>query len=602
MGHMIIEMEESINIKFESAEGCTQEKAVALAQFFASKNLQFKDFYVPRTNTKLIVFLFDNVSDKEKIVKLPNLEDKLNNSKCKIYKPTIIEDPNDRTVFVWNLNPLYFWYTPSNSIQENNNKLLEKMNTFMYDLKAKVGDIIEDHHFISHIVKGKRYAPRQMTIVFKEKEKAKEFINQDTFFNYGILRKIHKKFNEFIPLKKCSICKMTNHRKGDPRCDGHKRCARCLSKDHLVAERCTNTPKCHTHGEGHSSGSARCPINIKYRKNQRLELANNEIIERQTSNTPVEYRAVHRDFIKSQIANKNKTYANATKNSMNPTPSVNTANTSAFSMGYTIACIAEAYMPGTFQKALDEFCDDNNLPKYKVRTPDPTIVNGIAPKPAIPNNLGRKSNLGEYNYDNFSYVYQEERLEENDNTSQTSQVESLEANETEIDNNSQTETNSQTSQNEEWEVSSQDSQASGWEAWDGLSHEGIEEAIYNTEAYPATICVRPSKKGTFKESDAKLKARLMHKTPRGKITIKELVNLIGQERVKYSDNEVYLKNTKIMDFFNLQYTAVVRAEFEDREIHYVYDEKLDIKEPTSFGNSFGRLYSPRKGTNRPKDN
>ena len=309
---------EAFNLKFESLEGTTQEKAIALAQYISSNDISFKDFYIPRTNTKLIVFLFDRESDRDKLTNISDLETKLQNLKCKIYKPTITEDPNERTIFVWALNPLYFWHPHSNSNEENNQKLEEKLYEFIYDLNAKLGDTIEDHHFISHLVKGKRHAPRQMTITFKDKEKASDFLNRDTFFNYGILRKIHKKFNVFIPLKKCSICRMTNHRKGDPRCDRILRCARCLGRDHHIAETCTNTPRCHSHGEGHSSGSAKCPINIKYRKLQRTELENKAIIERKTADTPEEYRAVHKDLIKSQITNKNNSYAKAVKNSLDP--------------------------------------------------------------------------------------------------------------------------------------------------------------------------------------------------------------------------------------------------------------------------------------------
>ena len=168
----------------------------------------------------------------------------MNNLNCKIYTPNSPDDSNDRSVFVWVLNPFYFWHSRGNFIQENNANLKNKMDDFIFDLKAKLGDdVIQDHHFIAHLTRGALQSPKQMTITFNNKEKTLEFIKSDTFFNYGILIARHKKLNVYIPIKKCNICQMTNHRKGDPRCDLARRCPRCLNKEHFTIEGCTKTTK-----------------------------------------------------------------------------------------------------------------------------------------------------------------------------------------------------------------------------------------------------------------------------------------------------------------------------------------------------------------------
>ena len=56
-------------------------------------------------------------------------------------------------------------------------------------------------------------------------------------------------------------------------------------------------------------------------------------------------------------------------------------------MGYTIACISESCIPGSFQQTLSEFCVDNNLQKCKVRTPNSKIIQTIALKPVNLNDL-----------------------------------------------------------------------------------------------------------------------------------------------------------------------------------------------------------------------
>ena len=426
---------------------------------------------------------------------------------------------------------------------------------------------------------------------------------------------MHKKFNVFIPLKKCSVCRMTNHRKGDPRCDRIDRCARCLSKDHLIAETCSFTPHCHTHGAGHSSGSARCPINIKYRKFKRTEMENKETIEKITSSTPDEFKAAHRDIIKSQISNKNS-YAKAVKKTTDPIPAANVDQASAFSIGYTIACIAEAHYPGSFQETLNEFCEDNEIPKYKVRTPKAEIIKSIAPKQFNPQDLceenittAENESLTEPNFSlpppNFSLpppISDHTPRKSNGPAKPTTSKRNLNLTPTSEQLNRSIDASSHVSEEDSQDTISLSSTLGSnievsLQAANSTPHgytgtrdkdpatptltfqdKQNEYLLKSTETCPPRLCVKPSTRGKFRETDAKLKTRLKNITHRGKIKLGELAHLVALDRVLYGEpihqpGVVATLDNAVFQFLSTQ------LRFENRYIPYIYDDKLDTKVP-----------------------
>ena len=97
---------------------------------------------------------------------------------------------------------------------------------------------------------------------------AQKFCQEDTNIEISFLMALNKKMEKKIYILQCKTCKKTDHRKGDSKCDGQPRCPRCWGTDH-TAFRPTCKPVCWKHGEGHSSGSNRCPINVEYKRNQR---------------------------------------------------------------------------------------------------------------------------------------------------------------------------------------------------------------------------------------------------------------------------------------------------------------------------------------------
>ena len=197
---------------------------------------------------------------------------------------------------MWNLSPVHFiQYTieDGNSVDETLNMVV---TNFIEDIKTEVGKRgmkIEDHHFIQH---NPDDVPKNLKLTFETREQAKKFLNEDTSIRSGVLLKRFKKPDEHIPIRQCKICRNTNHRAGDYKCTRVLRCPRCLSRDHSQPTTSCR-PMCWTHKEGHSSGSDRCPINIKFKKDQRTARNRKSREEAQLSGTHEEYREFHRDMI-----------------------------------------------------------------------------------------------------------------------------------------------------------------------------------------------------------------------------------------------------------------------------------------------------------------
>ena len=377
-------------IRFLCVEGNTWEGASRISGLMGSTHkAKFINYYFPGHNEKLIVFQFTDIAEKEKFLSIPELETELRKIKCKLYKPNTTEDPNliHRQVFVYGMNGCYFYrYNKEDGSRETLDERLEK---FMNHLKeALPEEAIENHRYIQHLdYNGTKKAPRTMVLTFKSLPLAEDFLKTDTHFYMGVIRARHKAFNKHIPIKQCSVCRKTDHRKGDTRCDRVARCARCLSPRHTVVQPAC-IPTCWEHSRGHSSGSERCDINIRYKKQQRMMLANKEKIAKQTEATPEEFTTFHQDLLRVENTLKSKTYAAATKSAQTPNQTAPrtvhpiqgaTINTAEFACCYTAACIIEAYCPGSFQKEMDKFAQLNNFPNIKYPVPEKKVLRAMVP-------------------------------------------------------------------------------------------------------------------------------------------------------------------------------------------------------------------------------
>ena len=396
-------------IRFECTHGTTLSAANLLCTYLGRKKLRYATFYLPPYNDKAIVLKFSNSTEKENVLNHPNLEAEiLAQARCKPYVNPNGPNPDKfhRMVFVYGLNPIYFHLLNMNDDGHDIDETLEgKVEAFKNQLKESQPDqAIEEFHFIQHAheTTGLLKPPRTVILTFKDLETAEAFLDEDTFFEMGMILKKNKRFHNHVQKKQCKICKKTDHRTGeqDKRiCDRILRCPRCLSREHSTP---TNTciPHCWVHDMGHSSGSEKCPIIIKYKKVQRQMKENKEKIERQVENTAPDQVQFHRDILNLQnnFRNNPNSYASRVKGNNNPnnitnlnpnsTPGTSIVGTSfdatMFAAAYTAACINEAFTPGSFQTIMDEYAKMNNMAPMKHPLPRHALLKSLAPgAPAV---------------------------------------------------------------------------------------------------------------------------------------------------------------------------------------------------------------------------
>ena len=386
----------SYQLRFECTEGSTEKASHLLGRLLSIENINYITYFVAPYNDKVICFKFSNQDIKDKVVLIENLETKLRKINCIKYHGDANvpnQDATDRTAFVFGLSPHYFYCFTTEDGFEHNETLDDKLNEFMTELK-KVEPNIESNHFITHTDnRGHKLAPKSMRITFKDKDSAKTFIESDTKFELGYLNARQKIWHTDISIIQCKVCRKTGHRKGNAKCDKRPRCPRCLSLFHfqplINSEDCE--PVCWEHGEGHSSGSDKCPSNIKFKKQQRTILNQNKKIENQTANTAPDHKQFHQDIIKLQEKINTNSYSAALKNQIRPNPTnptipiqSNPINSSAFASAYIAACISEAYDPGSFQEVIDEYAELNDLPKIKHPRPRTAVLRALAPEAPLP--------------------------------------------------------------------------------------------------------------------------------------------------------------------------------------------------------------------------
>ena len=88
------------------------------------------------------------------------------------------------------------------------------------------------------------------------------------------------------------------------------------------------------------------------------------------------------------------------------------------------------------------------------------------------------------------------------------------------------------------------------------------------------ICVKPTARGKFKESDCQLKTRLKHNTQTGKLYLNELVSLFAHNRIAYVTPEI-VEDKEVLDEDILNESIRYR-DFDKKIVHYIYDDKVDI--------------------------
>ena len=98
--------------KFVSSDNVTPANAQFLAAELMQTGLHHYDFYIPRFNPKLVIFKYLNADTKNQLLSLPTLNDILRKYNLVPHVPTpcdTIEKAN-KTVFLWNLNPNFFFH------------------------------------------------------------------------------------------------------------------------------------------------------------------------------------------------------------------------------------------------------------------------------------------------------------------------------------------------------------------------------------------------------------------------------------------------------------------------------------------------------------
>ena len=378
-------------IRLVTEHHCPQLAANKLHAFFTNEGVRTEEFFNPHYNPKLMVFVFPDRNNKEKALNLRHFARELDRWKFKTHTSNHHQNDDHKTIYVHSLNERHFH---TYSIADGNDRdetLKEKVDDLIEGLKrSREGADMEKFHFMWP---GEEYAnpPKTLLITFKNLRAAEDFLKVDTFPRGSPIpiRKYHKRFHKHVSIRQCSICKQTNHRRGDSSCSQEPHCPKCWSTEHIEATS-DCIPFCWKCKEGHSSGSNKCPENRTYVRQQRKYAYQRESFVSRTQNTAPEQRQFHRDMIRLQNS-LNRTppssYAAAispasraqpTQDTL-PSPSVSVSCNTLFSMGYTAACISEAYDPGSFHDVLKDFCTDNNMPLGKFRTPSNNMLRKIVP-------------------------------------------------------------------------------------------------------------------------------------------------------------------------------------------------------------------------------
>ena len=366
------------NLLLQTVSDTPQEAAQGFTNLLFANNISFISHFSPDYDAKSIIFRFPSIAEKEKALKIENLNEKL----IALKFISIVNLPhNHREVFVYSLSPSHF--------QTSDNKNLNQTVKIFNDkfLEIAGANIIQKIHFLQDYINGVKQAPRSMIVTFKSLDDCNNFINSDTQLPSGTILSRHKKFNVNIKHMQCNICRKTNHRKGHSSCDLVPRCPRCWSSHHTNPQSCN--PYCWSCGAGHVSNSNRCPLNRQYVKNVRDFHKNKEHISSQTASTPVNHRQLHADVISLGKTLANKSYSAVVRN-INDNSNQNTENNPSinnivYDMAYIAACKSEKVITGSFQRVMDDYFKINNIPLIKHPVPDLSVVQFYSSQTQTPN-------------------------------------------------------------------------------------------------------------------------------------------------------------------------------------------------------------------------
>ena len=355
--------------------------AHSLALELTSLDINHFDFYIPRYNTKMIVFKYNSLALKNKLLNYRDLEQLKRRYKFTLHRPIPSDtiDKSSRTIFVWNLNPSFFF---CDTTEDGPETLDMKMSQMLQDLKFRLGtkDLnITDHHFIKQDNK----PPQSLKLTFESADQASRFNAEDTITRCEMLLARSKKFDQHVSIRQCGVCRKTDHYRGDPnKCDQKQRCPRCLSEDHSSPQ-VGCIPTCWTHRIGHSTGSEKCPLIRNYKRDKRREDNNIRNREQHIQRTPAEVRPFHRDLLRVEdTVRAAKSYAGVTKRNSTvpslPTVLKSTLDPAVFLMAHVRATHAEVCKHGLYQKIMDQYCDLNGWSKIKHPPPLPEELRAVA--------------------------------------------------------------------------------------------------------------------------------------------------------------------------------------------------------------------------------
>ena len=185
-------MADNHQVKFVSDRNVSYEAAHSLALELTELDINHYDFYVPRYNTKMIVFKYNSIDLKNKLLNHHDLDNLMRRHKINLHKPT----PSDtiekslRTIFIWNLNPSFFFCYATESLDLKKSQMIQDLKTRL----ATNNLIITDHHFIQH----EDNAPKALKVTFQNVDQASRFNLEDTGTKCGMLLARSKKFDQHV--------------------------------------------------------------------------------------------------------------------------------------------------------------------------------------------------------------------------------------------------------------------------------------------------------------------------------------------------------------------------------------------------------------------
>ena len=393
-----LNMASDFKLKLKHNTGLAARGAQRLLMSIQTRHLHYEDAFVPKYNEKLLIIRFKSQADKDKVLNYPDYKDLLERKNFSEHAPIVntTNRESDRTAFVWRLNRLMFGnYTNKRELEAN----ITEFKEILTDRLAEDGMPPQDIQFLHT---PDMTPPKQMRIKFATADAAKKFVTEDTRKLYIHLPQRFKKLDEHIPIPQCKRCRKKTHQIAD--CpDSEVRCPRCLSRSHqepLDNDPTACPPYCWTHKAGHSTGSAKCPDNIKYRQTKRKQ---NRISDERTNllnNVEPGQRLItekvfnlHQDVktIKSNKTTPGLSFANTVIGEAISHKTPPDFNPKGYASCYIGAMLQAIYDPNPlgFQTIMNAYEKTNGWPIVKHPPLSTHFINALSEQePLLPSNLG----------------------------------------------------------------------------------------------------------------------------------------------------------------------------------------------------------------------